>query len=1006
MPSIFDQKYKELNQKQRQAVDSVEGPVMVIAGPGTGKTTILTLRIANILRKTDARPENILALTFTNSGVNAIRKKLIEYIGDEAYRVNIFTFHSFAENIIKEFSFYFKDLEFSKVIGDLDKVEILEDIIKNKKFKEIVSAHDLFSSLNQIKNAIDSIKHEGLSPEEFKNKIPEWEKELLSVNNENLFYKRKFGKYNIGDIKPAEKEKIDKKIAKAKEISEVFESYQEKIKELGFYDFSDMILNVLKELEVNDNLKLDLQEQYQYLLIDEHQDTNDGQNRLIELLTDAEHLDGKPNLFTVGDEKQSIYRFQGASEETFKHFTSLYKDVDVIDLEDNYRSTKNILDSSHSLILNTVKEITQLKSHSLSNLKDKKSESKVKFLEFSNYKFELLFLAEEIEKKIKAGVNPKEVAVIYRSNKHIEDIKEIFSQKEIPFTILSKEYLLEDININNLITLLRVINNPKDNYYLARALFIDFLGFDSYEVTNILGEFNKQSRSNKEKENKKSLSLSLFDLISEEENFKDFAKKIKELKTKSANSSFGGFFKEFINEVGYLEHMLSAKDGQHQLLKIDKLFDEIKRQSQNKKEYSLGDFIKFIDSYKKYNLDISTNDPEIIDGVNLMTAHKSKGLEFEYVYMINSTRKNWEKSRGFGKIDLPIDDYKGGIDDERRLFYVAMTRAKKELCITSSLTDWEGKEQDKSQFITEIDSEFVENIDTKELEKNNLKDLSLFIRKSDSEKSLWDKEYLNNLFLNNSLSSTSLNNYLDCPIKYLFRNLIQLPSEYSPDFMYGNVIHSSLEKFFEDSKEKEKIQTKKTLLSYFDKFMNNSSFYVGEFERYSERGKETLDEYYDQYHKEWSTNLNIETEKYIRREFELLTGDKISISGRLDKIEFLDLVLGGKINIIDYKTGKPFSDKTEKTQKEDLRRQLIFYHILYENYADSKFSINKAVLDFVEKNKKGEFEQYTLDITDNDIEEVKENINKMVSEIMSGEFLDKGCEKKDCEYCKLAKNIN
>jgi len=1008
MPSstIFEQKYKTLNKNQKQAVDAIEGPVMVVAGPGTGKTTILTLRIANILLKTDSAPENILALTFTNSGVHAIRKKLLEYIGDDAYRVNIFTFHSFSENIIKEFSSHFKDLEFSKVIGELDKVEILEEILekgyfdgpKHKNFKEIVSKHDLFSSLNQIKNSINSLKQEGLSPEEFKDKIPAWEKELLSDKNENLFYKRKFGKYKAGDIKPSEKEKVDKKIAKAKEIQKVFEIYQEKIVELGFYDFSDMILNVIKELESNENLKLDLQEQYQYLLIDEHQDTNDGQNRLIELLTDAEHLDGRPNLFTVGDEKQSIYRFQGASEETFKHFNKIYKDIEIIELEDNYRSTQDILDSSHNLISHTKTETNENDSKLIAF---NKSNKKINFLEFSNYKFELLYLAENIKNKIeKDGVDPKEIAIIYRSNKHIEDIKNIFSQKDIPFTVLSKEYLLSDVNINNLISILRVIYNPKDNHYLARALFIDFLGFDSYEVVEILSDFNKSNRSNSES-NKK---LSLFDFTKGNEGFESFVKTIKELKTKSLNSSFGAFFKEFLEKIGYLEFMLSAKNSQQQLLKIDKLFDEIKRQTGSKKEYSLNDFIKFIDSYQKYNLDIETSDPEVIDGVKLMTAHKSKGLEFEYVYIINSTRNNWEKSRGFGKIALPIQDYKGDINDERRLFYVSMTRAKKELSITSSLTDWEGREQDKSQFITETTQDFMEITNTNKFEKENLNNLSLFIKTSDLDnKSLWDKEYLKNLFLEKNLSVTSLNNYLSCPVKYLFRNLIQLPSEYSPNLMYGDLIHNSLEKFFEESKEAKKLSSKKVLLNHYEELIKKSSFYGNEYERYFERGKNALGEYYDKYSKSWGNNLNIENEKYIKREFKLDSSESVSISGRLDKVEFLDPNnnLEGKINIVDYKTGKPFSDKTQKVQKEDLKRQLIFYYILYENYADGKFMINKAILDFVEKNKKGEFEQYTLNIEEKDIREVKEEINKMTSEILSGEFLDNGCDKKDCEYCKL-----
>ena len=981
----FKEEYAKLNTKQKEAVDTIEGPVMVVAGPGTGKTTILTLKIGNILLKTDSQPENILALTFTNSGVSAIRKKLIECIGDSAYRINIFTFHAFAENIIKEFSFYFKELEFSKIINNLDKVEILEDIIKKGKFTEIVSKNDLLSSLSKIKSAIDSIKKEGLSPEEFKNKIPQWEKELSS--DENLFYKKRFGKYNAGDIKPAEKEKLDKKIAKAKEIYTVFEEYQKQIKEKGFYDFSDMILNVLNELKKNDNLKLDLQEHYQYLLIDEHQDTNDGQNKLIELLTDAEHLNHKPNLFTVGDEKQSIYRFQGASEKTFKHFSEVYKDVDIIDLEDNYRSTQTILDASHSLITHSVENPTKLKAF------NKNEDKQIKFLEFSNYKFELLYLANEIQNKINnENIDPKEIAVIYRSNRQVEDVKDIFSRKNIPFTIVSKEYLLEDENINNLISILKVINDPKDNHSLAKSLLVDFLNIDSYEVTNILDTFNKENR----KSNK-----ALFDFLLTEKKFQDFVEKIKVLKTKSANTKFDRFFKEFLNEIGYIDYLLKSKDSRHQLIKIDKFFDEIKRQAQNKKGYSLADFIKFIDAYKKYNLDIETNNPEMTEGVQFMTAHKSKGLEFQYVYIINATRKSWEKSRGFGIISLPIDEYKGDTDDERRLFYVSMTRAKKGLCISSSLTDWEGSQQDKSQFVTEIDQNFVENIDTSKFEKENIDNLDLFITKTDSNKSLFDKEYLNNLFFRKNLNVTALNNYLECPNKYLFRNLIQLPSEYSANLLYGNLIHDSLEKFFEESKNNKKISNKNILIKYFKNFIEKSSFYGEEYQRYLERGQDALGEYYDNYHKEWT--VEIQNEKYIKREFILSNGEIINISGRLDKVEFLDSSLEGKINIIDYKTGKPFSDKTKKSEKDNLKRQLIFYYILYENYEENKFSINKAILDFIEKNKKGEFEQYTVDISDSEIYEVKQEINRMVKEIASGEFLDKGCNKKDCEYCDYRK---
>jgi len=208
--NVFEEKYKELNFAQKEAVDSIDGPVVVVAGPGTGKTKILTLRIANILIKTDTDPESILALTYTTAGVIAMRENLIKIIGDRAYRVNIFTFHAFCEHIIKEFPFYFEELEGSRIISDLERIEIIESIIKVNKFEHLVSFHDEFSFLNKIIDAILAIKKEGLSQTEFLKLLSPWKEELLK--NEELYYKKDFGEYKKGSIKPSDKEKIDKKI--------------------------------------------------------------------------------------------------------------------------------------------------------------------------------------------------------------------------------------------------------------------------------------------------------------------------------------------------------------------------------------------------------------------------------------------------------------------------------------------------------------------------------------------------------------------------------------------------------------------------------------------------------------------------------------------------------------------------------------------------------------------------------------------------------------------------
>jgi DNA helicase-2/ATP-dependent DNA helicase PcrA len=990
----YNNEYKKLNKAQKEAVDAIEGPVMVVAGPGTGKTRILASRIANILLKTDTAPESILALTYTNAGVITMRERLLEMIGDTAYRINIFTFHAFCEHIIKEFPFYFEELEDGRVISDLERVEIIESIIKENKFKDLVSFHDEFSFLNKIVGGILAIKKEGFSPEEFLGKLPGWRKSLLADGD--LYYKKSFGKSKKGDIKPAEEEKINKRIGKAGELGEIFALYQTELKKLGFYDFSDMVLYVLKELERNKDLKADAQEKYQYILIDEHQDTNEGQNTLIELLTDAPHLEGKPNLFTVGDEKQSIYRFQGASAETFSRFHGLYKDIRSITLSENYRSAQNILDGAHSLIVKS--EGLEGSPRLNSNIKENE---KINIHEFSNYKFELLFLAEDIKKKIKSGIPPGEIAVLYRANKNVSDLKTILDFSHIPYTIFSKDPILEDPNIGNLVAILKAVLNPNDDHHLGKSFFVKFLGLDAYDIVRIL----EKSRSLR-KEEKKHIFAILEDKkilkeigIKNAGDFLRFAETLKELKIESLNQDFPDFFKLFLEKIGYIKYLLASPDSRLQLVKIDKLLDEIKRQNQAKKGYGLADFVYFVDAYAKYNLDLDTTDPEIVEGVSLMTAHGSKGREFECVYIVNATRRSWEASRGGGNsITLPIYQYDGDIEDERRLFYVAMTRAKKHLNISFSRTDNDGREEEESEFAKEIGSRFKLEKEMKEFEEKNVDKIAAFMNPEKQPASLFEPEYLRQLFFKRGLNVSALNNYLGCPREYLYKNLLQIPDSYSPSQMFGSIIDFALNNFFKKSRQKSKILAKEALLEEFDRGLRRFTLSDKEEEKFRTRGEKALAEYYDEYSKGWTPKVDMQF--YVEREFMLDTKDSLKISGLLDKIEYIGDLFGEDINIIDHKTGKPFSEKT-KEQKTDYERQLVFYKLLLLDYPKKDFKINKSILDFVEKNKKGKFEQYSLEIKKENLDKLREEINLCAREVLSMEFLKKGCRKKDCKWCKI-----
>ena len=341
MSTSFDKEYKRLNKAQRQAVDTIEGPVMVVAGPGTGKTQILTLRIANILRETQADAENILALTFTESGVSSMRKRLAELIGSDAYRINITTFHAFANDIIKQYPEYFPHIIGSESITDVDQITIIQDIIEGVSLEFLKPFGDVFLYVKDIIRAIKELKREGVSPEEFTSVVTEELTQFELIDD--LYHQKGAHKGKMKGKYVTYKKQIDKN----KELSHVYTLYQEKLHTTKQYDFEDMIVEVLRTLEREEDLLRILQEQYQYVLVDEHQDTNNAQNKILELLL---NFHPQPNIFVVGDEKQAIYRFQGASLQNFYYFTYLYKEAVIINLSENYRSTQRVLDSAHSVI--------------------------------------------------------------------------------------------------------------------------------------------------------------------------------------------------------------------------------------------------------------------------------------------------------------------------------------------------------------------------------------------------------------------------------------------------------------------------------------------------------------------------------------------------------------------------------------------------------------------------------------------------------------------------------
>ncbi|MCX6712514.1 MAG: ATP-dependent helicase, partial [Candidatus Vogelbacteria bacterium] len=447
----FEEAYKRLNKAQKEAVDTIEGPVMVAAGPGTGKTQILALRIANILLKTDTKPENILAITFTESGVLSMRRRLAEIIGTPAYAVAINTFHGFCNDIIKDEPESFPNIIGATNITDVDQIRILEEILLNEKLKELTTRNDPFYYLRAILSSINELKREGVSFAKFQSEIKKSLKEFESIDD---LYNEK-GKY-AGQMKSKYVDEL-KRLKKNGELGQVYEVYQAKLRELKYYDYSDMITEVAEVLDENTELLLKLQEQYQYILVDEHQDTNNAQNQVIELLSNYFE---NPNLFVVGDDKQAIYRFQGASLENFLYFKKRYPEARLIFLDENYRSSQKILDVADSLLAGD-KKLKAKSGH---------DNEPIKLYEFSKTEVEEYFLAQDIADKIKSGVAPEQIAVFYRDNRDVFAIAKSLEQAGVPVAIESDQDILSDIDLRKLITIFRAVEKVGDEKLFVETL--------------------------------------------------------------------------------------------------------------------------------------------------------------------------------------------------------------------------------------------------------------------------------------------------------------------------------------------------------------------------------------------------------------------------------------------------------------------------------------------------------------------------------------------------------
>ncbi|MFA6553906.1 MAG: ATP-dependent DNA helicase [Candidatus Paceibacterota bacterium] len=994
----FDKLYGFLNIPQKMAVDTVEGPVVVIAGPGTGKTTVLTLRIANILKKTDTAPENILALTFTESGAYVMRRKLMEIIGPDAYKVNIHTFHGFAEKIIQEYPDYFSRIIGSKIITDAEQVKIVEKLIQARDVKILRPFGDPGYYVKSVLNEIHLLKRENISPEKLLKSVKE------DMNDPSRFVK------GDKELSATEIEKLEKRNEKNLELAGIYKKYEGELSEQKYYDFDDMLLELIRAMEKEPMLKLFLQEVYQYILADEHQDANASQNRILELLAD---FHDSPNLFIVGDDKQAIYRFQGASLENFLYFSKKYKDAVVIELTHNYRSHQGILDASHSLIVNN----PSVHGRDLPKLLSLQVGSKPIFIdEFSTKNDELEYLANIMERLIKKGEKPEEIAILYRENKEAKAVAEALRFHGVVCRIESDHNILDDVDSAKVIAICRAIHDPSNSELLGKALLLSELGCSPASVSEI---FNHASRER----------ISLYKIIEELlagkkwPQLRDFIgpsrlneiksayKKITTWSGESQTMAFPDFLQKLIQETNLLASIVSAPNSLERLASLEVLFEKVVKASSSKKTFYLADFIEYIDIVSNHGIMTKRTFTDHVGGVRLMTAHRAKGLEFNHVFIVNAVDGVWGNRTRRNHFSVPVIEHArdvGRIEDERRLFYVAMTRARESINISYARFNDE-KETVRSQFLSEIEPTLISFN-----KPETLNSPDFFIRKMKTPHatpavSILNPDFVRSKFLSQPFSVTHLNSYLECPWRYFFVNLVRVPQAQNKHQMYGTAIHSALRAFFEAYKI-ERDMSKKELVDIFKHYLDRQPMSTDDRQDSFKKGKEALEGYFSTYNGSWDRNLlteyavkAVELELNIKNQKDKNSVKiKLYLTGKLDKVELLD---EKNVLVVDYKTSKPKSrndiEGKTKTANGNYKRQLVFYRLLLDE--SKKFTMKYGEIDFIEPNERGKFKKERFEITDREVEDIKSLIEKTAKDIVNLSFIDSSCDDKECSYCRLGR---
>ncbi|MCL4382221.1 MAG: ATP-dependent helicase [Patescibacteria group bacterium] len=930
---------KKLNSQQLEAVQYGQGPLLIIAGAGTGKTTVITERIKYLVAQGLAKPSEILALTFTDKAAREMEERVDVIMPYGFVQTWISTFHAFGDRLLRQEGLHLGlDPRYNLLTG----AETVQFIRKNlfkfdlKYFRPLGNPTKFIDGLIQH---FSRLKDEDINHEQYLQYVQE-----LKIEDEER--------------------------AKARELAMAFKTYEElKIKE-GVFDFSDLIAYTLKLFRTRKNILKKYQEQFKYLLVDEFQDTNLAQYELLKILAPPQN---QPNLTVVGDDSQSIYKFRGAAISNILQFMDDYKFAKQVILTKNYRSTQTILDHAYKLIKNNDPDTLEVKLKISKNLKKVREVKEVplEFLHADRVENEAEMVAKQIENlklKIKT-LDYKDFAILLRANNQADPFIRALVRKGIPYQFLGPGMLFKQNEIKDLIAYLKILTDFEDSVAMYRILSLDFFDLDPRDLAAI----NNFAKKN---------NLSLFEACEQIEKIfvspktREKIKKIVGMIVRHLGllkkETAGQILYFFLEDSGLLKKLSEYKNPTEarKVQNISKFFDKLKTYETDHEDASVFAVSDWIDLSMELGESPLASDLDWteVDAVNLLTVHSSKGLEFPIVFLVNLVSQRFPTTERKEQIPipealikeiLPVGDYH--LEEERRLFYVGMTRARDLLFLTAADYYGEGKRERKlSPFIFETMGEGV----LKAKPSTSSSQLSLLEWAKPKE-----QPTISNLqpFTISYLSFSQIEAFNNCPLQYRYRFLQKIPVPQRAAQSFGDSVHKTLRDFYEKLKIGQKVN-KEDLLSIFEN--NWSSLGYDSKAREVETKKEgikMLEEFYKR------ADLKI-VPKDLEKSFSLKMTPDLKIVGKIDRIDEHN----GRLEIIDYKTGKVSS---QKDIDQSLQMTIYALAISDKEFYHQKPEDLLLSFYFLETQEKKSTKRTTPDI-----EKAKEEIIEKAKEIAKSDF--------------------